>query len=394
MSFILKYLCLGLDYLLSFILLGFGAAGSVLPRLPVIPAIPDTPGFEIAAKMGLGWNLGNSLDSTNTDESGNMATGLETEIMWGNPYTTREVFVALYEKGFRSVKIPTAWYNHMDADGVIDAQWMARVRQIVDWAYDLGFYVVLDAHSHGDLSNPYIPTRAAEEATAAWLVNAWEQIAGEFKDYGDRLLFQAINKPRVAGSYMEWRGGLLSERHVTNRLNKIFVETVRAAGGYNDRRWLLIPTYIASPNPVAMRSMRMPDDGRVIVALSAIVPWAFTDGTAGNQPVKIYDESVKQEITRTMENVYRAFIAKGIPVWIEQFGAADKDNTADRAAYAADYVTLAAKYGMACAWWDNGNTREQEYSGNSFALLNRADCSWYFEEIADAMAAAARAAWG
>jgi len=394
MSFILKYLCLGLDYLLSFILLGLGAVGSVLPRLPVNPVIPDTPAFALAAKMGLGWNLGNSLDSTHTDEDGSMATGLATEIMWGNPYTTREVFVTLYEKGFRTVKLPTAWHNHMDAEGTIDAAWMARVRELVDWAYDLGFYVVLDAHSHGDPANPYIPTREAEAASAAWLRSTWAQIAEAFQDYGERLLFQAINKPRVAGSYMEWKGGLLSERHVTNRLNAVFVETVRAAGGYNDRRWLLVPTYIASPDPVAMRSMRVPDDERVIVALSAIAPWQFTDGTAEFQHIKAYDEAFRQELARMMENIYRAFIAKGVPVWLEQFGAADKDNAADRAAYAAHYVTLAAKYGMACAWWDNGNTRAQEYSGNSFALLNRADCAWYFEEIADAMAAAAMAAWG
>ncbi len=385
MAFILKYLCLGLDYLLSFLLLGLGQIGSILPRCPVEPVIPDTPGFRMVQNLHLGWNLGCSLESFFTAEDGTIETGLKTETMWGNPATTKAVMETLYAAGIRTVRIPVTWSNHMDEEGTIDAQWMARVREVVDYAYDTGLYVILNAHN--DDWYKYVPSPEAEEATTAWYCRTWEQIAAEFAGYGEKLLFEAINEPKVVGSQLEWDGGLLAERQVINRLHAAFVRTVRASGGNNATRWLLLPTHAASAEPAVMRSLRLPDDDRLIVSIHAYTPWEYTD--ASHPEDSAYTDAHKKAVTRMLENIYRVFIVRGIPVYLGEFGAADKDNSAERARYAADYITLAAKYGMTCGWWDNGLLPEEEYNGNSFALLNRKDCTWYEPEIMAAMATAA-----
>jgi endoglucanase len=385
MEMIFKYVCLGLDYLFSFLLLGLGQIGHILPRCPAEPVIPDTPGFHMVQELRLGWNLGCSLEAFFTDEDGNAETGLHTETMWGNPATTPAVMETLCAAGFRTVRIPVTWANHMDAAGVIDPAWMARVRAVVDYAYDTGLYVILNMHND-DYYN-YIPGLAAEAATTAWYCRTWAQIAAEFADYGERLLFEAMNEPKVVGSALEWQGGLYSERQVLNRLNAAFVTTVRAAGGQNPTRWLLLPTYAASYAPLAMRALRLPEDDRLIVSIHAYYPWEYTEASFGEAAA--YTDADKAAVTRMLEDIYRVFIAKGIPVYLGEFGAADKNNSADRARYAADYITQAARYGMACGWWDNGLLPEEEAQGRSFALLNRRDCSWYEPEIVAALTAAA-----
>ena len=316
MTMILNYLCLGLDYLLSFILIGLSAVGGILPRCPVKPVIPDTPGFAMVQKLGLGWNLGCSLESMHTYEDGTYETGLKTETMWGNARTTRAVMETLYESGFRTVRIPTAWSNHMDAEGGIDPEWLARVREVVDYAYDTGLYVILNTHN--DEFYNYTLDPAKEAATTEWYKNTWRQIAEEFKGYGERLLFEAVNEPRTVGSRLEWNGGLVAERQVLNRLHAAFVETVRASGGNNAERWLLLPTHGASADPVAMRSLCLPKDDKLIVSVHAYVPWEYSHVNDKASPEKdnAYTKAGQRTVTRTMENIYRAFISKGIPVYL------------------------------------------------------------------------------
>ena len=372
------YLFLALDYLISFVLLGASFVAGLLPRCAREPVIPDTPGMAMVARMGPGWNLANTLDSF---MAGSPA-GLESETSWGNPVTTQAVLDTVKAAGFTCLRVPTTWWNHLRADGSIDPAWMDRVQEIVDYGYGIGMYVILNMH-HDDDYGGYIPDRAHEEQVTAQYTRIWAEIAGRFKDYDERLLFEAFNEPRAPGTLLEWAGGTWSQRKVVNRLNAAFVETVRASGGGNAARWLMLPTYAASREAVTLWAMELPDDDRLIVSIHAYYPFDFA---MSNPEATAYGAKERKALDKMLGRIYDRFVKKGVPVYLGEFGAMDKGNTDDRVRYAADYVSLAARYGMRCAWWDNGLNIDEEYNGESFVLLDRRNLTWIYPEIVEAVA--------
>ncbi|MBR1459395.1 MAG: DUF5620 domain-containing protein, partial [Oscillospiraceae bacterium] len=156
--------------------------------LPVIESKGDAAA--IAAAIKIGWNLGNSLDSYNKD---NKKRDYETS--WGNVKTTQAVIDTVRDKGFNAVRIPVSWTNHTDDAGNIDAEWMERVKAVVDYAVKDDLYIILNVH-HDDYTW-LNPTYADEAAVTAKYVKIWEQIADTFKDYDEHLLFEGLNEPRV-----------------------------------------------------------------------------------------------------------------------------------------------------------------------------------------------------
>jgi len=372
-----NYLFFALDYLISFVLLGASFVAGLLPRCAREPVIPDTPGMAMVARMGPGWNLGNTLDSF----MAGTPAGLASETSWGNPLTTQEMIQMVRDAGFTCLRVPTTWWNHLQADGSVDPAWMDRVQEIVDYGYGIGMHVILNMH-HDDDYGGYIPVREREQEVTAQYTRIWTEIAERFRDYGERLLFEAFNEPRAPGTPLEWAGGTWSQRRVVNRLHAAFVETVRAAGGDNAQRWLLLPTYAASREPVTFWGMKLPDDDRLIVTIHAYYPFDFAMDNLG---ATTYGEKERRALDKMLGRIYDHWVKRGVPVYLGEFGAMDKNNTDDRARYTADYVALAARYGMRCAWWDNGLRVTEEYNGESFMLLDRRGLVWAYPEIVEAM---------
>jgi len=362
--------------LLILLLLGILLAVVLLPRPAGEPVIPDTPGMAMVEQMGPGWNLGNTLDSY----SAGAPAGLESETSWGNPLTTQALLDTLKAAGFTTARIPATWWNHLRADGSVDPAWMDRVQEIVDYGYNIGMYVILNMH-HDDDYGGYIPERKQEQEVTAQYTRIWAEIAERFRNYDEHLLFEAFNEPRVPGSLLEWGGGTLSQRNVINRLNAAFVETVRASSGNNAVRWLMLPTHAAARESRVMRALRLPDDDRLIVSIHAYYPRSFA---MNNPDAKTYGEQERRSLEKMLGRIYDRFVKKGVPVYLGEFGAMDKGNTDDRVRYTADYTALAARYGMRCAWWDNGIYIDEAYGGESFALLDRRTLQWFYPEIAAA----------
>lgn len=369
-----------LSLLMALIFAGIGYLANYIPYRPSNIEIPQTDAFRLVQDLHLGWNLGNTLEAYSEWASGNA-----TETCWGNPYTTREMIGAVKDAGFCTVRIPVTWHGHMgDApDYTVDSDWMDRVQEVVDYAYSQNLYVILNIH-HDD---PYwmIPSADKEQETTQQFVRLWQQIAERFASYGEKLLFEAANEPRVVGSFTEWMGGLAQERAVLNRLNAAFVETIRAAGGNHAQRYLLVPTYAASGDFIALRGMEVPADERVIVSVHSYYPNNFV-GDGGNAQ---WTEGYRWLLENKLADIYKTFVAKGIPVYLGEFGAVHKNNTADRVAYVTDYISIAKKYGMTCGWWDNGYNPSPESSDNTYALLDRSTCTWLYPEIVEAMVEAA-----
>lgn len=346
-----------------------GSGGSMSAPAQVEENINNAPtgaevsGFrssaEIVRDIKVGWNLGNTLDSYNTGKS-----GLSTETGWGNLKTTEAMILSVKEAGFNAVRIPVTWGEHMDGD-TIQQDWMARVKEVVDYAYNNGMYVILNMH-HDDYIW-FTPSEAEYAADSAKLKKIWEQIAREFNSYGDRLLFEGMNEPRTVDSSAEWSGGTEDERKVVNKYEQDFVNTVRASGGNNSARTLVITSYAASAEEKAMTDVVVPNDSHVIVSLHYYAPWKFADGQSTT-----FGDKEKFELDNKFARMKSLFIDNGIPVIIGEFGCVAVADDSTRADYYNYYISAAKSQGIKCFIWDNGLS-----SGKSaYGIFNRGALKW------------------
>ena len=314
---------------------------------------------EIVSDIKVGWNLGNTLDSYNTGKK-----GLSTETGWGNMKTTKEMIQSVKSAGFNAVRIPVTWAEHMDGDS-IQQEWLDRVQEVVDYAYSEDLFVILNMH-HDD----YIwfdPQTASYEEDSARLKKIWEQIAERFAEYDDRLLFEGMNEPRTVGSSMEWMGGTKEERRTVNKYARDFVNTVRASGGKNADRSLIVTSYAASADSVAINDMSVPGGRNIIFSVHYYAPWNFAEGNE-----TVFTESGKGELEAKFSELKQKFIDKGIPVIIDEFGCVNAADAATRSSYYTYYISAAKAKGIKCFVWDNGKMSGE----SSFGIFNRGALSW------------------
>lgn len=328
---------------------------------------------ELCGRITVGWNLGNSLDAT--------GSGMSSETSWGNPKTTKELILKVKEAGFDAVRIPTTWYNHLDSDFNISEEWLARVQEVVDYAYDEGMYVILNVH-HENWNDPYESTLPDVKKKIKKL---WTQIANRFESYGERLIFEGMNEPRWKNTEFEWNGGNAEGRRVVNAYNEYFVETVRATGGNNRYRALMIPTYAASSS--GLDGFTVPQDKSVIVSVHAYSPYNFAMNPSGTTKFDPNNTSDTQELTWLAGTLYDRFISKGTGVIIGECGAANKNNYSDRVNWAGYFPKLFRSKGIPVFLWDNNAYG----SGNeTFGQLHRDTLAWEYPEYIKAFVKAAK----
>lgn len=329
--------------------------------------IRDIPSTQLVKEIKIGWSLGNTLDST--------ATGINAETAWGNKKTTKEMITAVKDAGFNAIRVPVTWGTHMDAENMVDEEWMNRVQEVVDYAYSQDMFVILNIH-HEDWHDPYYDT---VDASIEKLKVLWTQIGTHFAEYDERLIFEGLNEPRKRNTNLEWNGGDKEGHEVVNQLNAAFVETIRGLGGNNAKRHLMLPTYAASSTASAISDFVLPEgDDKLIVSIHAYLPYAFALGGNLDQREFTPDEGNASEIISLMDSLNSSFISKGIPVIIGETGARNKANEDIRAEWAEYYISKAKEIGIPCFIWDNGAFNG---TGENFGLLDRLTCSWKFPEI-------------
>lgn len=334
--------------------------------------IRDISSAELIKEIKIGWSLGNTLDAYASND-------VSSETSWGNPVTTKEMITAVKDAGFNIVRIPTTWYNHMDENGTVDESWMNRVQEVVDYAYSQDMFVILNIH-HEDWHDPYYDTA---DATFEKLKSLWTQIGTHFAGYDECLIFEGMNEPRKRNTPQEWNGGDKEGHDVVNRMNAAFVSAIRALGGNNAKRHLMLPTYGASPSGGAIADFVLPEgDDKLIVSIHAYLPYTFALGENLADRNFVPDEGNAYEILNLMDSLKTNFIDKDIPVIIGEFGARSKGNTNIRAAWAEYYVSKAHEIGVPCVLWDN-----QAFSGNgeNFGMLDRNTCTWKYPEIVEGL---------
>ena len=346
-----------------------------------VPAASLMSAAAITEDMGVGWNLGNSLDSTGT---GTYSDITQYEQQWGNPVVTQSLINTVKAKGFNTVRVPVSWYQHISNDGkyTIDTKWLARVKEVVDYAYNQDMYVILNIHHEEWINRSDFSS--AGSAMETQLRAVWLQIADYFSDYDQKLIFEGMNEPRAVGSSIEWTGDS-SCYAVVNQLNEAFVETVRSVESpYKSTRVLMIPGYAASCSDDVYASLSVPkvsgsidadsdgDDDYIAVSIHAYSPYNFAMGEGDHSE---FSASYRSELLNIFSNIDSKFLEQGVPVVIGEFSASNFGYDDARVEWAEFYMENATKYGMPCVLWDNNV--DTNSGSESHGYVKRSDNSWY-----------------
>ncbi|HEY1094907.1 MAG TPA: cellulase family glycosylhydrolase [Glycomyces sp.] len=305
---------------------------------------------ETVAAMQPGWNLGNSLDAVGEDETA-----------WGNPRITPELLDSVRAQGFNSIRIPVTWSAHQAEDGdyAIDAEYMARVKEVVDLALDDGFYVLINIHHDSWQWVNQMPTK--HDAVLARYNAAWTQIAAAFADAPPELVFENINEPQFADVSEEEGDALLAE------LNESFHGIVRGSGGVNAERLLVIPTLHTSSDQArldaAAASIASLNDPMIAATVHYYGFWPFSVNIAG---YTTFNDEVRGDIEAAFDRVKATFIDQGVPVILGEWGLLGFDKhtgvieQGEKLKFFEYLGHYANQVGITTMLWDNGQHFDRE----------------------------------
>ena len=361
------------------------AATPAAPTAPTAPAasgMRDLTSLQLSKLMGSGWNLGNSLE----------AIGGETA--WGNPATTQALMTAVKAAGFKTVRLPVSWKQYADAGDNISATWLARVAQVVGYAQTAGLHVLLNIHWDGGWMQP---TFAQQAMANARITKFWTQIANHFKTYDDTLLFAGTNEVMVEGDY----GTPKAEYYtVQNGFNQQFVTAVRATGGNNAVRHLVVQGFNTNIDH-AINFAVLPTDtakDRLMMEVHYYDPFNFTInekstiwqwGAGATDPKARetgFDEAWADAQFQKMKVKY---VDKGIPVILGEFGAIRRTEFPGAEAYRVAWNKYVARsawtHGTVPVYWDAGGAAQN----HSMGLFDRTTGAQVYPELIKALVDAA-----
>ena len=363
---------------------------------PITPGTITKDAQAIAKAMYPGWNLGNTLEAT--------GDGLAAETSWQPTKTTQEIIDAVKAAGFKAVRIPCSWDIHSDGSGTIDAAWMARVKQVVNYCVGNGLYVVLNDHWDNGwievlgFSKSSSSYQAVDEATItakiARLKELWTQIATEFKDYDEHLLFAGLNEPFQEYSLFNGRHEELAP--ILIRYNAAFVEAVRATGGNNALRTLVVqgPSTSINSSVQYMPASTLPEAaGKLMVEVHYYDPgqfcgtydasgekayyyWGAANHGANHNPTYGEEDYMLSQFTK----LKTAYTSQGYPVIIGEYAGLQRtlpndDQTKHNASVKFFYQCVneyAANNGIVAFAWDTNDTNGLNGEGGSSTIIDRA----------------------
>ncbi|MCR9252159.1 MAG: glycoside hydrolase family 5 protein [bacterium] len=325
----------------------------------------DISSFDLVAEMGVGWNLGNSFDVTSKDKT-----------LWGNPLPSKDIIDDVREMGFTTIRIPVTWgYDQNETDPyTIDPNYLIRVRNVVNYAFQNGMHVIINVHHDNDW---VVPSASNAAETEARLGSLWTQVSEYFIEYNDSLIFETLNEPRIEGIPEEWSGGTAAGRGYINDFHKVAVDAIRATGGNNSLRHIMIPTWAASTVDAAMNDLEIPNnDEKIIISLHTYFPWAY----AGEASINWGSDQDKADLEAELERVYQKWVVQEQrPVILGEWGTVEENSTESRLDYYEFYARNAAERGLLTVVWDDGGR---------FRLYNRHALRWDFQSLAEVIVSA------
>ena len=354
-----------------------------------VSAVAQPTAMEMAADMYPGWNLGNTMEPGPCNW---ISDPINWETAWQGSKTTQAIIDFVKAQGFRSVRIPCAWYVHSDANYNIDTKWMDRVQEVVDYCIKDSLYVVLNDHyDNGWIERSFADrTESSVKKNCGILGMLWKQIATRFRDYDHHLLFAGMNEPDAAGDNSKDKAG---DIETLIRYQQAFVNAVRQTGGNNASRVLVVQSPSISID-LATNYDVMPQDetpNAMMLEVHFYAPYNFTmmtkDESWGNQAyywgngnhvsgskhnVTWGEEDYMQSQMRQMRTKYTS---RGIPVIMGEFGtlwrtmpAGESQEKHDASIYSWYYTLCryAVHNGVVPFVWDTNNCQRP-----SMDILNR-----------------------
>lgn len=321
----------------------------------------DISSQQLVTNIRIGWNVGNALDSCTADLDGDRAADrpgqTEDETSWGNPMLTEQYFKTLADNGINAVRLPITWRGHIDADGNIEETWLNRVKQVVDYAYDNGMYVIITMYHDG----------AADADFGAWIRNArydrdevlarysriWSQIAEKFITYNERLLYESMNRVE----FPELDSDKAYE--LFNAVNQEFVNTVRRTGGNNLYRHLVIAGYGADILETCDGRFKMPEDmrGKCILSVQYYIPRTFcVDGVIDHWGSAVEENWMDSRV----ELLRTRFVDNGIPVIISEYGAPSLSDETSRIYFCERLTKQCRDNYISTFLWDDGSVLDRK----------------------------------
>ncbi|MFD8126036.1 cellulase family glycosylhydrolase [Streptomyces mirabilis] len=288
----------------------FGTFGDdAEPHAAAAPAPVPGDATAAVAAMQPGWNLGNSLDASPEETS------------WGQPRTTKALLDSVRAQGFKSIRIPVTWSDHQGAapNYTIDPAYMSRVKQVVDWAITDGLYVIIDVHHDSWKWTSKMSTD--HDQVLARFDTTWTQIATEFRNEPAQLVFESVNEPQFDNADNTRKAQLLNE------LNASFHKVVRASGGNDKNRLLMLPTEVCTPDQRLMdglvTTIKSLHDSRLIATVHYYGYFPFSVNVAGSTR---FDAQARGDLDKTFKRMHDTFVAQGIPVVLGEYGLLGYDN--------------------------------------------------------------------
>ncbi|AWK03401.1 dihydroxy-acid dehydratase [Flavobacterium crocinum] len=358
------------------------AAGSLYPSYNTNPITADASGMgssavELAAKIKLGWNIGNTLE----------ATGGETA--WGNPKVTKALIDAVKANGFNAIRIPCSWNQNLEnaATAKIKVDWLNRVKEVVQYCVDNDMYVVVNIHWDGGWLENNI-TEAKKLENNAKQKAFWEQIATHLRGFDEHLLFASANEPAVEDA---------TQMAVLTSYHQTFIDAVRSTGGKNATRVLVVQGPTTDIEKTNKLMTTLPTDkvsGRMMVEVHYYSPWNFAGLTKDETWGKMFyywgngfhsttdternaTWGEEADLEKNFKLMKTQFVDKGIPVLLGEFGAIRRTTlTGDaltlhlnsRAYYLKTVVKTAKANGLLPFYWDEGSL-----GNNGFGIMNRSN---------------------
>jgi len=329
------------------------------------PEMPSAA-IDFVKNMGLGFNIGNNLDSWGGETS------------WGNVAITKDFIKALKSYGYKTIRLPVTWADKLGTapDYTINATWLNRVKTVVDWCVEEGLYVIINIHhdGHGDsrswiqnAQKDYPNNGANVTAVANQLTKVWTQIANCFSDYSNYLVFEGMNEVGFDDIWNRYAGGQAAQKaeayRILNLLNQTFVDTVRASGGNNASRFLLIPGYWTDIDCTCDAAFKMPTDSiadRQIVSIHYYTPWDFVG--AGTQATWGTSSEINS-LNNLFNKLKTNFIDKGVPVICGEYNVINnkQPNKEQRVKWLTAVTKKCIDLGICPVLWDNGGKKSSGF---------------------------------
>ena len=327
--------------------------------------------LEATRLMGNGINLGNTLEACDNNVGIKTNTPLSYETHWGQPKTTQAMIDGMKAAGFDTIRIPVAWMTNAthlyEGDYTIDADYMDRVEEVVRYARKAGMYVIVNDHWDGGWYGMFGSESAETRALAMEAYKGmWQQIAERFRDYSDYLIFESANEE--LGTRFDENSALYcsdsvvtylndDERYaLTNEINQTFVDVVRATGGNNATRFLLIAGYGTNIDQTCDDRFQMPKDtavSKLMVSVHYYDPWSYCGASSAASATKWGKVSDYEYMDQQLAKMTK-FTEAGYGVVIGEYGALPcsdglKDNTL---AYHTAFLDTCTKYNLTNCLWD------------------------------------------